>query len=306
MSHEIAELTKGGSKLGGIGILVNIRDVERTYGTADAAKADASFQCADCRIPVVPVIPAPHKAARKRSPSPYFRATTQHRAGCTRLPVLVPPAGPTAREMAARPARAPSPTDWRDAPPTGAGPVTSTPGKTAGGPPSDAGLGARVTQPGIGASQRSSVLVETFARAYVNMTPGIRTTAPLKAPWNPGGTYGSAFVGIDAGSVTSAQPPERIYFGEIESVFKGRTGFILTLSHRHADGKELRIWLQDVITTTPAPGPQLWARLTSGQIKKGMAIFALGAFKEQTPSGNQPNYYSLPVVDAHRVWITEI
>lgn len=128
----------------------------------------------------------------------------------------------------------------------------------------------------------------------------------LKASWNPGGTYDSAFVGVDTGTVTDARPPERIYFGEIESVFHGRTGYILTLSTRHADGKMLRIWLQNVIATSQAPGPQLWAQLTSGEIREGMAVFALGEFVEQAASGNQPNYYSMPVTDAHRVWIVDV
>lgn len=163
MSHDVAELATNGSKLGSAGKLVTIQDVEVAYGTADAAKMAVSFRCADCRISVVPVIPDVHKTARKRSPSPYFRATTKHRKGCTRLPVPAPVAGPTAREMAARPIRALYPTQWRDAPPAGPRPVVSTGGKTPGGPPTSAVPGARVTQPGTGTSQRSSVFIAMFA-----------------------------------------------------------------------------------------------------------------------------------------------
>lgn len=306
MSHAKAELAQNDSLLGPQGTLVGIQDVENAYRTADAAKVATTFRCADCRVSVLPVIPRRNVPNRLKSPSPHFRATSGHRTGCTRLPTVVQAVGPTANQMSGRPGRAVFPTNWRDALPSGPGPVVSTPGRGPLAAPSTSVRGARVSGPGNGTSRQSSTYVQAFAEAYIGMSAATRATAALKASWNPGGTYDTAFVGVGAKTVKGTQPPERIYFGEIATVYPGKSGYVLTLTHRHDDGKLLRIWLQKVIATKPAPGPQLWSDLTQGAIKPGMAVFALGEFLEQVSHGNQPNYCSMPITDAHRVWFTDM
>lgn len=305
MSHDSAELAHADPQLGPAGKLVTIQQVQTTYGTAAAAKAAVHFRCADCKTEVFPVIPRRLVPNRLRSPSPHFKAVGSHRPGCTRLPVAVPSIGPTAKTMAARPQRARVPTEWRDAPPVGPRRMIGVahPGSVAAAP-SAVVRGARVSGPGTGMSIKSATDVRVFAEALISMGPGEASLTELTAYWNPGGTYETAFVGVGAGVVTEANPPERVYYGQIEEVHRGKSGYTLTLTHRHANGLRLRIWLQYALETASAPGPQLWADLVSGQVTKDMFVFALGEFRLQQSPGSSPNYYSMPVTDGHRVWIT--
>ena len=203
--------------------------------------------------------------------------------------------------MKGRPVKAAAPTVWVDTP---AGPGASVAGPAGTGtfPGGTTTKGAKVTGPGSGTSVASTSLVERIARAYLAMTGAQLIATPLRAQWNPGGTYASAFNVPGPGTLSqSPQTSELVYVGEISSVYKGKTGYLLTLTYRHADGNELRIWLQNAVAAHPA-GQALWKKLQNGQIAPGMLAFALGSFIRQTTSG-AVIFYSLPVVDARRVWI---
>ena len=162
-----------------------------------------------------------------------------------------------------------------------------------------------MTAPGVGYSVGSTSLLERIARPYLTMTgPQLRATS-LKASWNPGGTYDTAFLVPGPGTVSmSPETEELVYVGDIAAIYKGKSGFLLTLSVKHADGNDLRIWIQNSLASVAPGGPQLWDRLANGSITNGMIIFALGKFARQTTSGTLV-YYSMPTVDPRRVWIVD-
>lgn len=146
--------------------------------------------------------------------------------------------------------------------------------------------------------------MERIATAYVSMDGAELLATPLRASWNPGGTYQSAFEILTTGSLTgSPQTLEQVYLGEIQSIFKGVTGYVLTLTARHANGKDLRIWIQNVAATSFG-GAHLWRRLEQKKILPGQIVFALGKFSLQT-TNSAAVFYSMPIIDARRLWIVD-
>lgn len=134
------------------------------------------------------------------------------------------------------------------------------------------------------------------------MKSGQASHQSFEADWNPGGTYATAFVVVGPAELT-AHPvaPERVYVGEVLSVRKGSSGYILTLVARHSSGRETKVWLQKSLQSAPSGGAQLWARLEGGEVMPGMTVFALGAFHFQDIGVD--GFYSLPVIDPRRVWL---
>lgn len=244
------------------------------------------------------------KPGRLRSPSPYFSSSPhKHATGCTRRAGAGTASTPAAKTMAARSTRAVAPSEWRDAPPSpgGAGSIVGG-GKAVGGSGSSP-QGARVTKPGAGTSVASTGRVEKVARAWLAMPQGNRPRAPFIASWNPGGTYASAFVLVGRTEVVaSPQTPERIYVGEVASVARGASGYIVTLTETHRDGRAMKFWLQNSLQAAPAGGAQIWQKLDNKEIAPGMLAFALGEFALQAFGAG---FYSLPVTDARRIWFVD-
>lgn len=305
MAHERAELTSFNLRLGRPNDVVTITDVESHYTTSVAANAGIGYRCADCKVKVHAVIPEPIKKGRLRSPSSYFSSSPRkHRQGCTRLPPSVPPGGVTTTTMKARPAKAKVPTAWNDLPPAGTPTWGGNEVGRGAGASGTTTRGARVTASGGGTSKSDTGVVKRAAIAYLGMTTADLNATEFEATWNPGGTYATAFEVLVDGSITATPETEqRIYLGEVVSAFKGSSGYTVTLSPKHANGKELRLWLQNVIKTVPT-GSQLGAALDGELIKPGMLAFALGAFKRQIANGGRV-YYSMPLVDPRHMWFVE-
>lgn len=303
MAHEQARLTRADPQLGPVGTLVSMTDVTAVYTTTTSANRVAAYSCADCKVRVHAVLPKAVKPGRLRSPSPYFSSSPKrHAPGCTRRPNAAPPPTPTTRTMAGRNHQGDIPAKWNEqlaasAPAPGTRPVDGQ-----GNPMGTSTRGARVTTPGSGTSIPSTGLVERIATHWLRMKPGQTAQQPFEADWNPGGTFATAFVVVGPAELT-AHPaaPERVYVGEVLSVRKGASGYILTLLARHGSGREAKVWLQKSLQSAPSGGAQLWARLETGEVVPGMTVFALGAFHFQDIGVD--GFYSLPVIDPRRVWL---
>lgn len=305
MAHEVAELASADGNLGPVGHVVSIAEVRQAYRSSRLANARTRYVCADCRVPVSAVLPLRNKVGRLRTPSDHFRASGQHANGCTRFPRVVLIGGTTANQMAARPVQGPVPVIWSNLPATTAVAPTQPQRSASAGTSAPSAAGARVTQPGAGASVAHSYLVEKFAKAYLQMNGPQMASTPLQAPWNPGGTYSSGFVVLQNAGITGGPHiDDRIYVGEISRIHLGQTGFTIDLTERHKDGSELRLWLQNVLQHAHPGGAHLWSRLVSAQVTAKMLVFALGGFQKTTKAGGG-HYYSMPVIDPRFIWVVD-
>lgn len=301
--HDQAKLVNGTGKVAPVGAYVTIDKVELIYKTSAAANASESFQCSNpkCNVKVIAVITQLSKPGRKLSPSSYFRAWPKpHVAGCDRQP-----AGTTASSSAsgttkaASPTRTTVPTRW--VPPSGsstAAAATST-GTTRAGA-SSGGVG-QISASGNGTNTSSSSRVEVFSPIWKSMAPATRAGTAFGAPWNPGGSYDSAFHDLAAIPLAATAPsPVRIYRGTVSGVHLGRSGYSVTLVQRHADSRDLVFWVQNPVQHSNPSGKTAWARLVAG-LATGTEIFALGCFSEEVRPTR--SWYSLPVNDGHDIWI---
>lgn len=303
MLHEQAVLMVSDPNLGSVGTLVAIADVKSHYKSSTLANARTKFKCADCAVAVHAVIPVPTVPGRRRSPSPYFSSSPKrHRHGCTRLPVVAPSIGAAAVSMPGRSTRGAPPTRWVD-------PATeNVVGGTAGTSPgvSSRGLstiGAVTTTPGASASVAASSMTKRFAEEWRLMSSTLRGSTSLDAPWNPGGTYESAFADIRGrGPSGSPDTPHAIYIGNIKSVRPIATGFSITLSVNHADGAQLLLWVQHYCKGKVG-GSELWSVLTAGAGLGQTEVFALGYFRLTYPTGRGRNWYSLAIAEPKYIWI---
>ena len=259
--HEQAVLVASHPLLGAAGTPVTIGMVEHHYADSASANAAASFRCADqhCNVSVRCVIPTPSKSGRKTSPGAYFRG--RHKSGCTRAPVatVVVPA-PVVAAGPASPNRGQVPTVWIAPAAPGPAVVGGTPNDGGGSAPNGAGrLGH-----GSGTSQPQSALIERFANEWLAMNATAQRATSLTAPWNPGGTYHSAVHSISYHpTVDVVGVGERIFGGVLASVLAVKTGYVLSLIEKNADGSDLRIWVQSVSFQQGSPGTALQTRLAT-------------------------------------------
>ncbi len=304
--HDEAILTKGTGKIASTGSSVTIDAVEKVYKSSAAVKANESFKCADpsCGITVIAVITQSVKPGRKKSPSSYFRAASKpHQPGCTRKPSGVTTVSPPLTgSNPANPIKGSVPTVW-NAPTTPPGPTTTGTVATPTTPPAaGAGTGAGTSTIGTGTSSSSSSRIEKFAKSWIAMSSATRTSTQLSAPWNPGGTYDSAFFDLAVNVLSSPnKSPMRIYRGTIARIYPGATGYSLGLSETHSTGIELVVWVQSGVQKSGPSGVNLWNRLNSKAVTVGMEVFALGQFDHEVRPTRA--WYSLPVTDGRDVWI---
>ncbi|ALV07716.1 hypothetical protein DES44_1202 [Roseateles depolymerans] len=300
--HDQATLVKGSGRVGAPGTEVTIEAVEAVYTSSSAANAAETFCCAGCGVSVIAVITDQTKIGRKKSPTSYFRATpVSHKPSC-RPPTAVskPTTASRPGTKPASPTKASLPTAWDDSPDTTTGPAT----KGGAGSTSGAGPGARsgTSMSGAGTSRSKSKRVERFAAEWKTMPPATRAATELLAGWNAGGTYDSAFFDLSAFLLAGASPTRTaIYRGTIANVRKGTSGYILTLVEKHKDGRELRVWVQNFVSTSGPAGVRLWNRLTAGSVLPGAEVFALGEFL----INHRPTvaWYSLPITTGNHVWV---
>lgn len=295
--HEQAVLVANHPLLGAAGTPVTIGMVERHYADSASANAAASFRCADqhCNVSVRCVIPAPSKSGRKTSPGAYFRG--RHKSGCTRAPVATMAAPvPVVAAVPASPNRGQIPTVW--IPPAVPGPSVVAGAPSGGGGSGKSGAG-RLGH-GSGTSQPQSALVARFADEWLAMNATLQRSTPLTAPWNPGGTYHSAVHSIGYHPTTDVTGVgERIFGGVLATVLAVKTGYVLTLVEKNADGRDLTVWVQNISFQHGSAGTALQARLAAlAQTPPiGLRVFALGEFIPQRRP--QRHWYALPIVHPH-------
>lgn len=304
--HDEAILISGSGKVASPGSLVMIGSVERVYKFTGAVNGLERFKCADktCGVPVIAVIIQPKKHGRKKSPSSHFRASPMpHRPGCTRKASGVATSnllGGGANP--ASPTKGPFPTKWTS--PLKVTSISAASGPLSSGRTSNSAssTGNRRSRSGAGTSKSSSSRVERFASSWDAMTPTLRTSTELTAPWNPGGTYASAFRDLAMNPLGGKGPtPMRIYKGTATRVHRGSSGYLIWLSERHSNGEELVFWIQNGVETSGPSGAALWARLTANADVVGSAVFALGAFTRE--ARRTRSWYSLPVREVLDIWL---
>jgi hypothetical protein len=308
--HQQAILTTSHPVLGNIGDPVTIVAVEQLFATSPAANNGIGYKCADanCGIRVRAVITKLSKQ-RKNSPSSYFAAKgTKHVQGCTRQPK--PNASTNTHAVATAPAspnRSARPVIWvdpRQVPASGGASVGGG-GNAANG---NGGSGRGRNSHGSGTTSGRSKMIESYAIEWLSMTTHQKQSENLQAPWNPGGTYFSAFHPIWFYPNTDVNTVgEKIFVGTFKSVIKSKTGYVITLNEKNATGEELWIWVQDVAFSYGAAGASLKTRLVASAVSPssfvGKRVFALENFTWN--SGGKGPWSSIPVVHPHMMWIEQ-
>lgn len=308
--HEQAILTTGNAAIGQPGKLVTIGEVLALYPTTAEANAGINYRCADpkCSVRVKAIIPVQKKASRKTSPSPYFAARwTPHLAGCTREPREVSKV--TSTPVVIRPgntSRLNVPVVWVDLQVQPSTSIAAAPAIPPKNQPTKGSSGGR-SSGGTGTSSGQSQLVERFAEAWKSMTVTERNNTELRALWNAGGTYFSGFFPLAYHVGTAIETlGDQIFVGTFKSIIHGKSGYTITLSEKHPDGHDLRIWIQDVSFTVPPNGAGLENILevfSKSSPTITITLYTFGSFlKQRSQSGNHV-WYALPVTHPHQIWI---
>ncbi|WP_230346500.1 hypothetical protein [Methylobacillus methanolivorans] len=301
--HQQAILVTANPKLGSAGTPVIIGDIEKHFATTATANAGIEYKCADpkCGVPVIAVITKLTTATRKTSPSSYFRAngSKPHANGCTREPS---PSVPTTASHGgpvnpASPNRTNAPAVWVD--PLSQAGGTSGVGGSATGTPSSGSRSTRGTK-GLGTSQGRSQMVESFAKKWLAMNAQIQRSSPLTAPWNPQGTYYTAFHAFAyhrAADVSSTG--QKIYVGILKQAVKTTSGYIISLSEVNSSGEALEMFVPSSALLFGISGTTLNSRL-GGLVgtTKTTQVFALGTF-----SRINSETLSLTVTHPHYIYI---
>lgn len=303
--HQQAILVTANAKLGSAGTPVGIDDIEKHFATTAAANTGIAYKCGDpkCGVPVIAVITKLTTATRKISPSSYFRAngSKPHVNGCTREPS--PSVSTTASHGGpvgpASPNRTNAPVVWVD-PLSQAGGTSGLGGSaSATGTPLSGSRGTRGTK-GSGMSQGRSQMVESFAKKWLAMNARIQRSSPLTAPWNPQGTYYTAFHAFAyhrAADVSSTG--QKIYVGILKQAVKSTSGYIVSLSEVNSSGEALEMFVPLSALLFGTSGATLNSRL-GGFVGTTMTtqVFALGTFS-RINSGT----LSLTVAHPHYIYI---
>lgn len=303
--HQQAILVTGNAKLGSAGVPVGIDDIEKHYTTTTAANAGIAYKCADpkCGVPVIAVITKLSKATRKTSPSSYFRAnrSNPHVNGCTREPS--PPASTAPSHggsgSPASPNRTNAPAVWVD--PLSQAGSTSRGGSSgsAAGTPSSGPHGTRGTS-GSGTSQGRSQMVESFAKKWLAMNAQTQRSSPLIAPWNPQGSYYTAFHALAYHrAVDVSATGQKIYVGMLKQVVNTASGYIVSLSEVNSTSEALEVFVPSSALLLGTSGAALNSRLggLTGTTTTTQ-VFALGTFS-RINSGT----FSLTVAHPHYIYI---
>lgn len=269
MRHDLAILTTGHPELGEAGEVISIDRVRDVLNAAPPGEIQVSFKCADCGVPVSPVLPLEFKRGRQRTPSPYFSATrTPHQEGCTREPVDRPmeeqrPAGDV-------------PTAWDDPSPRVSAGELAKANPLAGTRPEE-------HAPGSATGQRRTRLVSDLAHAWLKLSEAERDHTDLKAHWNEGGTYQSAFFDLSSAKEIQAEAQgERVFVGHLKRVASGGRGPSIVLQEKEHSGEELRVWVLPAALQVGLKGAQLQRELDSLAKSPAARVFVLGKFQRKT------------------------
>jgi hypothetical protein len=308
--HEQAILTTVNALLGPAGTLLPISKIQAHYPTTAQANMGIDYKCADpnCGVRVKAIIPVMSRPGRKQSPSPYFAARWEkHKVGCTREPHHLPttPTLPVSAQPA-HPNRLAAPAAWIDPRIKSKAITTKTAAIGTHTPTTNITSGGRSTV-GNGTSLGQSQMVERFSTAWKAMTVPDRKGSILKATWNGGGTYFSGFHPLWFHTHTSVETlGELIFVGTFNSIVLGSSGYTITLTEKHPDKNDLRIWVQNATFSVHPDGVELHnilAALKVSSPSQPITIYSFGSFSKQTSSTEKHTYYSLPVNHPHLIWL---
>lgn len=307
--HDLAVLKSAHALLGPLGKVISISEVEKHFASSQLANT-ASFLCADsaCGVKVTAVIVKPKKMGRKKSPSSYFKARGGHGAGCSRTANPASTYHAPAPVQPASPVKAPYPTRWID-------PTVAAPSSSGGIPAANANPGTGSSSrsgrshSGTGQSQSSSQSTERYARSWMGMNSSERTQTPLIAPWNPAGTYHSAFEQLQTGSCNVLTPgTKRFFVGTIKSAKKFKTGYVISLHEQTSAKQNIEIWIKNAaLSPGSLAGQQLATELKALESQKypiaGRMVVALGEFDDHWISATKL-VKSMPIEHYALTWIS--
>lgn len=301
MMHEQAMLTRDHPKLGGIDGLVTIGDISQEYTTSVAANNAVKVKCANpfCGVKVSIVIPSKTKGLRKTTPSPHFRGV--HAAGCDRKPSsLVSKNDVVSTSLSANPNRSDVPQVWID-------PATTTFGTSGNSSTAinrDTGVGSGGqgrSSVGQGTSKSQSEMLERFAKAWLGMSQSVRKKELLKAPWNTEGTYASAFHPFEfANTKFLGKIGYKIYTAAVDTISDQNGDICITLKQKVAASVSKLVVIKASTFGVGAAGKAL-SKILANDLKPGVFVFALGAFKFNSATGTSelivthPYYFYLQV-----------
>ncbi|WP_147479182.1 hypothetical protein [Pseudomonas caricapapayae] len=279
--HEQALFTEDHPSLGNAGALVGIDQIEELYKTSVSANNAVKVKCANssCGVKVSIVIPDKEKAGRKTSPSAHFRG--HHPEGCDRKPQTSSTTTTSASsQLKANPVKKEFPQVWID-------PLTAAVNSSGrllepannGELRSGSGVGGR-SREGFGTSEGHSGGVGKFARAWLKMTVQSRKSNPLKAPWNPEGTYDSAFYSFELNSTKFlGKVGTKIFTAPVISVDKVGGDFYLGLQEKALGQAPKVVVLKSEVFEVGAAGRALLNQLNTFDLAQKVYLFCYGSFK---------------------------
>jgi hypothetical protein len=285
--HEEAILGTAHPVLGPVGEIIDIGHVKAVFASTQAAKA-LTYNCADenCGVVLTAVIVDATKAGRKMSPSSYFRAQIKHKPGCVR--VSSAPGSTTAQPGNANAPASPSnsgvPMVWIDSSIAGSNRGSNknvVPGS--GLTSSSTRISRQRSNTGAGVSKSRSQRVRLFVEAWKTMNASVQMSTQFVAPWNPGGTYHSAF------NILSYQNrPDilsigtKIHVGTLQGVTDTGAEYVISLVERNMGGKgqtvELTITKADFTEQADARLLAELAALSLALPTNKIFVYALGEF----------------------------
>ncbi|MCF5314757.1 hypothetical protein L6218_13315 [Pseudomonas syringae pv. syringae] len=278
--HEQALLTENHPGLGSVGALVGINQIEELYKTSASANNAVKVKCANpsCGVKVSIVIPDKEKAGRKISPSAHFRG--HHPEGCDRQPQ---PSSTTptsaSSQLNANPVKKDFPQVWIDPSSTAANPSGSSLASANQDQRTGSGVGGR-SKAGLGASEGRSEMVKRFAKAWLDMTAQSRRMSSLRAPWNPEGTYDSAFYSFELNSTKFlGKVGTKIFTAPVISVDKVGGNFYLVLQEKTLGQAPKVVVLNSEVFEVGAAGRALLNQLNTFDPAQKIYLFVYGAFK---------------------------
>jgi hypothetical protein len=123
-------------------------------------------------------------------------------------------------------------------------------------------------------------MVEVFAKTWLTSNTATQRGMSFVAPWNPAGTYYSAFHPIKFNpTVDVSTSGQRIYVGNQKSIVIGSYGCVITLLDTNIDGRMLEIFVDPATFLFGTAGIALHSKLNSlAGTPNPTQIFALGTF----------------------------
>ncbi|KTB72985.1 hypothetical protein AO068_09380 [Pseudomonas sp. ICMP 3272] len=123
-------------------------------------------------------------------------------------------------------------------------------------------------------------MVKRFARAWLEMNAQSRRMSSLKAPWNPEGTYDSAFYSFELNSTKFlGKVGTKIFTAPVISVDKVGGDFYLGLQEKALGQAPKIVVLKSEVFEVGAAGRALLNQLNTFDLAQKVYLFCYGSFK---------------------------